>query len=51
MLRGLDKLICSETNLPVIIAENPLDCVALGAGKFLEEIIINKKLQNNFIIN
>lgn len=38
LLKGLDKLISKETGLPVHIAERPLDCVALGAGKALEEI-------------
>ncbi len=46
LLRGLDELIKSKTNLPVIIADNPLDCVALGAGKFLEQIVLNKRLKN-----
>ena len=36
LLGGLDKLINFETHMPVHIAENPLDCVALGAGKALE---------------
>ena len=36
MLRGLDKLINKVTGMPVYIAENPLDCVALGTGKSLE---------------
>ncbi|MFL0252364.1 rod shape-determining protein [Clostridium neuense] len=36
MLRGLDSLINKETHMPVHIAESPLDCVALGAGKALE---------------
>ncbi len=36
LLSGLSKLISSQTGVPVIIAENPLLCVALGAGKFLE---------------
>jgi len=40
MLRGLDRLISEETKLPVIIAEKPIDCVVLGAGKTLEEIDI-----------
>ena len=44
LLRGLDDLIRKETELPVIIAENPLDCVALGAGRYLEEIENNRKL-------
>lgn len=36
LLKGLDKLINYETNMPVHIAESPLDCVVLGAGKALE---------------
>ncbi len=38
MLRGLDKLITAETHMPVHIAESPLDCVALGAGKALDTL-------------
>lgn len=38
MLKGLDKLINHETHMPVHIAEYPLDCVALGAGKALDNI-------------
>ncbi len=38
LIKGLDKLINRETGMPVIIAESPLDCVAHGAGKVLEEI-------------
>lgn len=37
LLRGLDVLITKETNMPVHIAESPLDCVVLGAGKALED--------------
>lgn len=44
LLSGLDKLINQETGMPVTIAENPLDCVALGAGKVLDEIEILKKV-------
>lgn len=36
LLRGLDTLISKETGIPVHIADNPLDCVALGTGKTLE---------------
>ena len=36
LIRGIDKLISQETNVPVYVAENPLDCVALGTGKRLE---------------
>jgi rod shape-determining protein MreB len=38
LLKGIDKLISKETGMPVNIAENPLDCVAQGTGKMLEEI-------------
>jgi rod shape-determining protein MreB len=38
LLRGLDKLIATETGVPVIIADRPLDCVALGAGKYFDYI-------------
>ncbi len=38
LLRGLDQLIHEETNMPVNIAENPLDCVAVGAGMVLDNI-------------
>ncbi|MBE6044512.1 rod shape-determining protein [Clostridium thermopalmarium] len=38
LLRGLDKLIHKETHMPIHIAESPLDCVAVGAGKALDNI-------------
>ncbi|MGN0657437.1 MAG: rod shape-determining protein, partial [Ruminiclostridium sp.] len=38
LLKGLDKLINRETGMPVKIAERPLDCVADGTGKVLENI-------------
>ena len=38
LLKGLDKLINKETGMPVFIAENPLDCVAEGTGRVLENI-------------
>jgi rod shape-determining protein MreB and related proteins len=36
LLRDLDKLLMEETGLPVIIADDPLTCVARGGGKVLE---------------
>ncbi len=44
LLSGLDKLIKEETGMPVMIAENPLDCVAQGAGKVLDEIETLKRV-------
>lgn len=37
LLRGLDERLRHETGMPIIIADNPLDCVALGSGKCVEE--------------
>ncbi|PEJ56589.1 MULTISPECIES: rod shape-determining protein [unclassified Bacillus (in: firmicutes)] len=48
LLRNLDKVIAQETNMPVIVAEDPLDCVAMGTGKALDNIDIFKK---NFTSN
>ena len=36
LLRGLDQLLSNETGLPVIVAEDPLTCVARGGGRALE---------------
>jgi len=36
MLKGLPKLISKETQVPVILVEKPLECVALGAGQAFE---------------
>ena len=36
LLRDLDVLLAEETGLPVIIAEDPLTCVARGGGKALD---------------
>lgn len=38
LLRGLDELIASETGMPVHIANEPLNCVALGTGMVLDQI-------------
>jgi rod shape-determining protein MreB and related proteins len=38
LLKGFPRLVAKETGVPVILAENPLLCVALGAGKFLENL-------------
>ncbi len=48
LLRNIDKLIQKETGLPVYRAENPLDCVALGAGKALEELNLLKRISIKF---
>src|SRR3989338_5055672 len=38
LLRGLPDLIRQETELPVHRAADPLSCVAMGTGKFMEEL-------------
>jgi len=48
LLRNIDKLIQKETGLPVYLAENPLYCVALGAGKALEELDLLKRVSIKF---
>lgn len=47
LLSGLDKIIKIETGMPVCVAEYPLDCVALGTGKCLEEGNLRKILYQN----
>ncbi len=42
LLRNLDKVISEETKMPVLIAEEPLDCVAIGTGKALDHIHLFK---------
>ncbi len=37
LLRGLDERLRHETGMPVVIAENPLNCVVLGSGRTVEE--------------
>lgn len=38
LIKNLDKLLSSETGMPVYVAEEPLDCVVRGTGKTLEDI-------------
>lgn len=38
LLRDLDRLIASETGLPVVVAEDPLTCVARGGGMAMERM-------------
>jgi len=38
LLRNLDRLITEETGMPVVVAEDPLTCVARGGGRALEII-------------
>ncbi|MFR9050855.1 MAG: rod shape-determining protein, partial [Hominilimicola sp.] len=38
LIKGLDKLITESTKIPTHVAEYPLDCVAIGTGKALDNI-------------
>ena len=38
LLRDLDRLLMEETGLPVIVADEPLTCVARGCGMALEKM-------------
>ncbi|RAV01206.1 rod shape-determining protein [Paenibacillus sp. YN15] len=42
LLRNLDKLLARETGMPVLVADNPLDCVAIGTGRALDNIHLFK---------
>jgi rod shape-determining protein MreB len=37
LLHGLDARLSAETGMPIVIAKNPLHCVAIGGGLYLEE--------------
>ncbi|WP_339171918.1 rod shape-determining protein [Anoxybacillus sp. FSL W8-1294] len=38
LLHGIDQLLAQELKVPVFIAENPMDCVAIGTGLMLDNI-------------
>ena len=41
LLRDIDRLLTHETGLPVIVADDPLTCVARGGGRAME--MLDKK--------
>ncbi|MFC4321943.1 rod shape-determining protein [Litchfieldia salsa] len=45
LLHGIDQLLADELRVPVLIAENPMECVAIGTGIMLENLdrISNRK--------
>jgi rod shape-determining protein MreB and related proteins len=45
LLRDIDAVIADETGLPVRVAGNPMQCVALGAGATLEDGVLRGALQ------
>ena len=46
LLRDIDRLLMEETGLPVVVAEDPLTCVARGGGRALE---IMSQVGSNFL--
>jgi rod shape-determining protein MreB len=38
LIQNLDKLLSMETNMPVYVANSPLECVVKGTGKTLEDL-------------
>jgi rod shape-determining protein MreB len=44
MLRNLDHRLATETGLPVLVAENPLTSVVVGAGMILSDLPLLRKV-------
>ncbi len=42
-LRNVDKLLTRETGVPCFVAENPIACVAVGAGRALENLDVMRR--------
>jgi rod shape-determining protein MreB len=43
LLRGLDELVAEQANVPCQVADNPLDCVAIGAGAALDYLDVIRR--------
>jgi rod shape-determining protein MreB len=43
LLRGFERLLTKQTGVPCYVADNPIACVALGAGKALENYEVIKR--------
>lgn len=49
LLRDLDRVISETIMIPVCVADNPLDCVAIGTGKALDNLeIIRTRTKRGF---
>ena len=44
LLRGIDKLMTKETGIPAYVAETPMACVALGAGRAFKHLEILRRI-------
>jgi len=47
MLKGLDERLRIDTELPIIVAEDPLTCVVLGTGKIFDNLNDYQKVLSN----
>lgn len=47
LLTNFDRLISKETGMPVVVSDNPLDCVVLGTGKVLDHLNLLKRISLN----
>jgi len=48
LLRNLDRLLAQESGVPCFVAENPIGCVALGAGRALDNLEVLKRTMPNW---
>lgn len=44
LLHGFDRRASEETGMPVFLADNPMDCVVIGAGKVLAEVNLLRRV-------
>ena len=44
LLRGMDKLLASATDIPIHVTEDPLTTVVMGTGKILDELSVLKEV-------
>jgi rod shape-determining protein MreB len=49
LLKDIDRLIAEETGLPVVVAEDPMTCVARGGGRILE--LLDQKGGTPFVLD
>ena len=40
LIRDMDRRLMQETGLPVVVADDPLTCVARGCGRALEDMAV-----------
>ena len=44
-MRAIDRLIMQETGMPVVVAHDPLSCVAMGTGSVVEAMHENPDIR------